>query len=155
MQFSTKEDIEAPIDFVFSRVTDFTGFERSALRRGADVKRLDNLSKPGIGSGWEVSFSYRGKPRTVEAKVTAFDAPDGFTITALSGGIDGVCTVDLVALSRQRTRLTINVTLSAHTMAARLLLQTLKVARGSITKKFNQRVTDFAEQSEDRYRRSV
>ena len=41
MKFSTREDIEAPVDHVFAEVSDFAGFERRALRHGADITRLD------------------------------------------------------------------------------------------------------------------
>lgn len=155
MQFVNKEDIEAPIDFVFARVTDFAGFERSALRRGADVQRLDTLSRPGIGMSWAITFGYRGKPRTVEAKVVSFDPPNGLILDATSAGLDGVCTVDLVPLSRLRTRLSLTLEVKARTLPARILLQTLKVARGSVVRKIRNRLTDFAEATEDRYRKSA
>jgi len=52
MKFSTREDVEAPVDYVFGQISDFGAFERQALRRGADVRRLD--SGPFVtGSAWD------------------------------------------------------------------------------------------------------
>ena len=45
MKFVAHEDVEAPIEFVFEQVTDFAAIERSALRRGAEVQRVDDLNE--------------------------------------------------------------------------------------------------------------
>ena len=49
MKFSTREDVEVPIDQTFGIICDFDAYERSAMRRGAEVLRTDNLSRPGVG----------------------------------------------------------------------------------------------------------
>ena len=80
MKFSTREDVSAPIEYVFQCVTDFSAFERSALRRGADIQRKDNLKTPGVGVAWRISFPFRGKTRTVAANVQDFDQPNRLEI---------------------------------------------------------------------------
>lgn len=40
MEFTTRDDIEAPIDYVFDQVTNFATFERSIMRLGGDVERI-------------------------------------------------------------------------------------------------------------------
>ena len=49
MRFTTKQDIEAPLDFVYRTMTDFEGWERAAMRRGAEVERTDKLTRVGPG----------------------------------------------------------------------------------------------------------
>ncbi len=153
MNFTTREDVEAPIAFVWQQATDFTAFERQGLRRGADVKRTDRLGKVGVGSGWDVTFTFRGKERDLTSNVTAFDPPNTYTVDIASAGIKGTCLVDLLPLSRSRTRLTVTVDLSATSLAARLMLQSLKLAKGSLNSRFAGRVTAMAEDMRDRYRR--
>ena len=153
MKITTKDDIEAPIDFVFQQVTDFPGLERQALRRGANVKRLDTAPKPGPGSSWDVKFPYRGKERDVRVDLTGVDAAGRMTASAKSGGLNSTILVELVGLSRTQTRLSVTVELEPTTLTSRLLVQSLKLAKGSVTSRLQNRITVFAREIQDRHKR--
>lgn len=154
MKFSTREDIEAPIDYVFDRVTDFAAFERRALRQGAEVNRRDD-GEIGVGTVWDVAFKFRGRDRKVAAKLVVLDRPNAMQIESASDGLDAITIVELVALSQARTRVLVSLDLKAKTLTARLLLQSLKLAKTKISKRFKARVLDYAEDIEDRYRRDA
>ncbi len=155
MKFSTKEDIEAPIDYVFTRVTDFSAFERQALRRGADIKRVDEGVQPSVGSAWQIAFKFRGKDRKMNATIAQMDVPTVLRVETTANGISGESLIELVALSRSRTRLSITLDLSPQSLTARLLLQSLKLAKNNLTRKFKMRITDFAEEVETSFGRSA
>jgi len=151
MKFSAREDIEAPIDFVFEQISDFSGFERAALRRGAEVRRLDPAGGFGPGAAWEIAFDFRGKRREVEARVTRFDVPNEIVVGSVSSGIDGLTTVELVPLSKRRTRLSFAVELKPATLSARLLIQSLKLAKGQLDGRLKGRIKSLAGDIEGRY----
>jgi hypothetical protein len=153
MHFQAQYDIQAPLAWVFQQVSDFPSFERQAMRRGADLRRLDSLPRPGLGTSWDVRFQFRGKDRELKAEVTRFDAPNGLVVTGTSPNLGGTCMVDLVALSRNTTRMAVRLDISAHSMAARLLLQSLRLAKGSLNKRFDTAIADFARNVGDRYQR--
>lgn len=153
MKISSREDIEAPIDFVFSQVSDFTALERSAMRRGAEIARVDQLSASGPGMQWDSRFEFRGKPREMRLELVSFDAPNAMRFSATSAAVSGDMTLDLVALSRGRTRLTLEIEVLPRTLASRLLVQSLKLAKSNVTKRFEIRVASFARDLEDRYLR--
>lgn len=155
MQFTGKEDIEAPIERVFEEITDFQGFERSALRRGADVRRTDKLKTPGVGMSWHATFKLRGKQRKVDVTVAEYDPPNGIKLGLMSPSIEGEMVAELVALSRGRTRMTVTLVLQPRTLAARLMMQSLRLARNNLTKRFKVRLAQYAAEVEDRYTRSA
>lgn len=153
MEFTSKEDIEAPIEHVFAEITDFQGFERAALRRGADVQRTDSLPEPGLGMSWRAKFKLRGRMRDITLKLADYDPPNGIKVTGEGTTLEGVMKIDLIALSRARTRLSVDLALEAKTLAGRLILQSLKLARGNVTKRFRLRVAEYAMDVEERYKR--
>ncbi len=151
MKFSSREDIEAPIDHVYRAVTDFPAFERQALRRGADVRRVDGTGPAQQGSAWDVAFSFRGKERKMKAVLARLEE-QGLQLDTDSSGIDGVTLIDLVPLSPKRTRIAVSIELRAKSLSARLLLQSLKLAKANLTHRFKKRVADFGSDVEARYK---
>ncbi|MEM1301001.1 MAG: SRPBCC family protein [Pseudomonadota bacterium] len=152
MKFSTREDVEVPIEAVFQALADFESFERRALRRGAEVERTDGLTEPGVGMAWTVGFKFRGRDRTLLPRVTRYDVPNLMEVISTSGGLDVVLAVELVDLSPARTRMSVGLEMKPNTLSARLLVQSMKLAKANLTKRFKVAVADYAETIERDYR---
>ena len=75
MKFSAQEDISAPIERVFAALCEFETFERLAMRRGAELQRVDPLIQPGVVMRWKVKFVARGRKRTFDLELIEFDPP--------------------------------------------------------------------------------
>ncbi|MBY5986615.1 MULTISPECIES: SRPBCC family protein [Roseovarius] len=152
MKFVAHEDVEAPIEFVFDQVSDFAAIERSVLRRGAEVQRVDDLEETRPGMKWDAAFDLRGKRREMQLELTELDRPNGMVIASRSPNMGGQMVLDLVALSRSRTRVNVEIDMTPRTLAAKLLVQSMKLAKGNLTKRFRQRVAGYAKDLEDRYK---
>ncbi len=155
MKFSTREDVEAPIDAVFDMLCDFESFERSAMRRGAEVQRLDEMRVPGVGMTWAAVFDLRGRRRELEIEMVTFDKPNEMVLESTSSGLIGQMSFELVALSRNRTRILVETEIKPINLSARLLVQSLKLAKASLTKKYKKRIAEYARGMEDRYARGA
>ena len=155
MQFTSSEEIDAPIEAVFREVTDFAAFERSARRRGAEVRRTDMLAEPGVGMGWHARFTLRGQLREVDIVLVTHDAPNAITLDAGSQAVTGRMQVDLLALSPARTRLAVDLTVAPQGLAGRMMMQPVKLMRGNLDKRFRLRVAAFATDVEDRFKSRV
>lgn len=155
MQFSSKEDIEAPIDDVFVMLSEFEAFERSAIRRGVEVHRKTESTTPRQGMEWDARFSIRGKQRDMKLVLARYDAPNGMQFDADSQGLDGIMVIDLVPLSQKRTRMSIVLNLKPKTLTARLFIQSMKLAKSNMTKRFKLKVADYAKAMEERHQRTA
>ncbi|MFD2738210.1 SRPBCC family protein [Sulfitobacter aestuarii] len=153
MKFSTKEDINAPIEAVFDMLCDFENFERAAIRRGAEVQRVDQLPKPATGITWRAAFDLRGKRREMQLEMVAFDRPQEMVLESTSPGLMGVMAIELMPLSRNRTRVAIVLDIKPLNLSARLLVQSMKLAKTSLTRKFKLRIADYAKTLEERHGR--
>lgn len=151
MQFTAREDIEAPINAVFEMVADFERFERMAMRRGIEVRRMSGHMGVVPGTTWETEFKLRGKPRQVSVQMADCDPPSHMRFEAASKGMNGVTTVEFLALSQRRTRLSVDMSLSAKSLPARLLLQSLRLGQSRFRRQFQTRLSEFAREMEQRH----
>lgn len=150
MKFSTREDIAAPAEFVFDQLADFAGFERAALRRGISLKRLDTRTTPGAGMSWDIGFRFRGKARQMITDIRRFERPELLEYAGVSPSFEMTLLLNTVTLSKTRTRLHVELELRPRTLGARLLVQSAKLARANLTRKFAERVKGFAQDIETR-----
>lgn len=151
MKLSTREDIEAPIAFVFERASDFEALENRARLYGAEITRNGD-GPPQVGMTWDAAFDYRGRHREMQVKLTRFDTPDAYCFETDMNGLTAASEVALVSLSPSRTRLIVGIDLRAHTLTARLLIQSMKLLKTKLTNRFKARVRDYAEDIEEAYR---
>lgn len=150
MKMATREDISAPIEAVFEQLSDFDGFERAAMRRGAEIVRTDTLTASGPGMSWRAGFSYRGKERKANIEIIDYETPDRMLAKVHSTGVEMELIVELVAMSRTRTRMNLSLDARPRTIPARLMIQSMKLARQTVLKRFRKRVNEYAKDMEDR-----
>ena len=96
-----------------------------------------------------------GKDPRFEVVVIDCEPPNAMTFSGVSQGIDGRLTLDLIALSPHRTRMALVVNMAPKSIAARLFLQSLKLAKTTLTKRYKLRIAEFARTLERRYRDSA
>ncbi|MEX0283261.1 MAG: SRPBCC family protein [Paracoccaceae bacterium] len=143
MKFSAQEDIEAPIDRVFAHVSNFEAFERNAIRRGAEIERESASMQPTLGMAWKVRFEFRGRARKVKVKLSELDQPNMLRFDAVGQGVDGFMVIDLLPLSPRRTRLSVLLEIEPKTLSARLLLQSMRLAKTNLNRRFRRKVREF------------
>lgn len=144
MKLATKEDIEVPAEQVYDSLSDFVRFERSAMRRGAEVTRVDRLAETGPGLTWSIRFPVRGKMRRVLCELQRFDRPDAMGFVAESTGFNMWLNIGLVALSRNRTRMAVEFEIKPRTLTARLMLQSVRLNKASYYRRFEARIQKYA-----------
>ncbi|SFB00891.1 Polyketide cyclase / dehydrase and lipid transport [Poseidonocella pacifica] len=151
MKFTASQDISAPIDVVFGRVSDFDFMERLALRRGIDVARHDMSAAPRAGMRWTMGFVLRGRRRKVEVEMVGYEPPHKLRFKAVGEGAEGDLAVDIVALARERTRLALALQVKPRSLNARIAVQALQLSRGRYKRRLLKRLATLASQIEADY----
>jgi uncharacterized protein YndB with AHSA1/START domain len=148
MKLTSKKDIEGPIDQVWAAMSDFEAWERSAMRRGADVSRTDALQRPGAGMAWLTRFIYRGKERKVEVKLTEMTPNAVLSFDATSTVVEAQTRVELIEMSAKRTRIHVMMEVKPKSLGGRLFMQSLRLARTKLDRKFDSRIDKLASEME-------
>ena len=144
MKFSTRKDVAAPAEFIFDRLADFGSFERVALRRGITLKRLDTLAAPAAGLSWEIGFRFRGRERQMITALETFQRPEALVYVGTSSSFEARLEMLVTELSRTRTRMLTALEVKPRTLGARLMVQSAKLGKGNLDRRFDERVGHFA-----------
>lgn len=150
MKLTSKKDIEGSIDKVWAAMSDFEAWERAAMRRGAEVSRTDALLRPGVGMAWLARLVYRGKERKVDVKLTEMTPRTVLGFDAVSTVVEAETRIELIEMSAKRTRIHVWIEVKPRSLGARLFMQSLRLARTKIDRKFDSRIDKLAAEIEQR-----
>jgi len=152
MKLTTRQDIEAPLAQVWATLTDFEAWERAAMRRGADVARTDSLRSLAPGMTWTARFLYRGKDRAMTIALTRVEVLHRLGFKAGSQAVEADLQIELMEMATKRTRMHVTTEVHPQSLGARLFLQSLRLARARVERKFQTRVATLARDVEARAR---
>jgi carbon monoxide dehydrogenase subunit G len=152
MKINGKQDIDVPLEFAVQILSDIQGWERAAMRRGMDVRRTDRLAAPGVGAAWSSRFSFRGKTRHVDLKLVELSPSGQMTVSFQGKSAEGTATLTPLAMGARRTRISATLDVRARSLSARLLFQSMRLARNRVVSRFEQRLALFCFEIESRYR---
>lgn len=143
MKFSTRQDTDLSPEVLFDTLGDFDRLERVLIRRGASVQRVDPAKEPGVGKAWDIQFDWKGKRRDMRMSVTRFDRPEVITLEGVSDMFEIAINMEFIALARTKSRLQFEADVRPRSMKARLLIQTAKLGKAQLDRKFALRIAEF------------
>ena len=146
MKFLSHEDKEAPAQAVFAALSDHEQFQRVMQQRGVSMRRVDDCPEVGPGMAWEIDFKFRGRTRKLRCLVTEVQGPERLCLSNESDGLTGDVAISVLTLAPQRSRVLVSVEMKPKNLSARLLLQSMRFAKGSLDQKFKSRLHDCARQ---------
>lgn len=152
MKFSARQDIEAPAAYVYAALTDFEAWERAAMRRGAEVSRTSPTGAAQAELAWQVLFEYRGKRRNMQLKLVSMTAPSNIQFAAHSPALDASLIIEIIEMSARRSRIGVTTNVAPLTLTAKLFIQSLRLARARVDRKYFLRIAQMAGDIEQRYR---
>ena len=146
MKFSTRCDTELAAAALFDRISDFDRSEKILQRRGVAVRRLEAGQMQGAGRGWHLGFDWRGQRRDVQLHLTQLDRPERIGLSGGSENYDIAVNMSVVALGRHRSRLIFETDIRPLNMRARLMLQTAKLGKAQLQRKYCERIRNYLDQ---------
>jgi uncharacterized protein YndB with AHSA1/START domain len=153
MDFKATEDIDAPRAAVFAALTDFDLIEERLAKKGVNLDRTAAQEGALQGIAWRAEFCLNGKVRSTDVTLRTVEPGERLIF---DGAIDGLDTQARIALSDApggTTRLAVSAVLKPCTLSARLVVQSLKLARGKVDASFARWVAEYAAELEARLNR--
>lgn len=155
MKLTAKTDLEVPAAAVFAVLTDHASWEREAIRNGVEIERPPGSPLTGVGAEWRVRGHFRGKARKVQLRITEMAPDQRFALGIDSPSVEGTSRVEVMVLSPRRSRIRVDLEFKPKTLAARLFINTMRLAKGRATARFEARLGQLGARIKDRYDRSL
>ena len=154
MQFKHTQEIDAPADYIFARITDFKKFENHTGPTGFSFKRQGRLPVR-IGTRWDISVPVRGRARRFSAELSEYIPPRTLSYKSASLKYEGVMSLTIKPVNATSCRLDIQVVAKSRSFATSLVFNTIRLARRRINKRMNAEMAKFAKRLSSEYKASL
>ncbi len=154
MKLTAKTDLEMPAAAVFAILTDHPAWEREAIRNGVEVERPVDSPAMGVGAEWRIRGQFRGKARKVRVRIDEMTPDQRLALGIDSPSVEGTTRLEVLVLSPRRSRLRVDLEVKPKTLAARLFVNTLRLAKGRVQARFESRLNQLGARIRDRYDRN-
>lgn len=100
---------------------------------------------------WAINGHFRGKERNLELTLDRFKPNDALSYICTSKSLDPLINFDALPLSKTETRIKGAVGIKAKGLSARVALQSARLAKKTLDRKFDLRMHDFAQKIGAKY----
>lgn len=150
MKITSKCDVGASPDFVFARMSDYEGWERAIARRNTTLVRSPGPIRP--GTTWNTKFRLKGRDRDMLLTLLSETPGRQVHVTLADTSLDVDIIADVVEVAPQGSRMAVSLELRPRNLAARLLIQSLRLAKGKVQGQLDQRVEQWARNVAQQYK---
>jgi hypothetical protein len=154
MKLTAKTDLEVPAAFVFASLIDNASWEREAIRNGVEVERPPSSPENGVGAEWRIRGHFRGKARKALIRIEEMASDQRMVLLIDSPSIEGNSRIEVMVLSPRRSRVRVDLEVKPKTLAARLFINTMRLAKGRVQARFEKGLGQLGGRIKDRYERS-
>jgi hypothetical protein len=155
MKLTAKTDLEVPAAFVFATLIDHPSWEREAVRNGVEIERPAGTPDSGVGATWQIRGHFRGKARKVLIRIEDLTPDQRLGLLLDSPSIEGISRIEVMVLSPRRSRVRADIEVKPKTLAARLFINTMRLAKGRVQARFEKSLGQLSTRIKDRYDRQA
>ena len=155
MELSYQSIINVPQAFAFERSTDFERFEAEGFGNLAMFEPRSEIRAPKIGARWRTAAEFQGRPRRFSLELFELDAPKKLVLGNKSEKYDIEAHFNFVELDAEKTEFTFKLDAKANSITAKLILQTIQLARSRIEKSMQEDFDEMGQRMEAAYQATL
>ena len=132
MELSYQNKINVPQAFAYERATDFGLFEAEGFGKLSKFEPRSEIRAPEIGARWRTSAEFQGRPRNFSLQLLELEEPGKLVLGNKSEKYDIEARFHFNELGEEETEFNFHLVAKAQSITAKLILQTIQLARARI-----------------------
>jgi hypothetical protein len=134
MELSYQRIINVPPGYAFARATDFDRFEAEGFGNLAPFEPRNEIRAPEIGARWRTAAEFQGRPRRFSLELIKMEGPRLLVLGNKTEKYDVEARMIFDEAENGATAFDFKLDAKARSITAKLILQTIQLAKGRIAK---------------------